>query len=207
MASSGRLRGHFEETEKSCVRVREAIPPQHFVSRCSAARDSRNSATRINTARYGRAGRGDLPGSQIAGTTGLLLGRHAAGIAGGGKKLEMTRSAPAESRGERDPPRQYPQFDSGSGNQAHRGRRGGAAWQAGRPRSCGHVPDAGLTTKKEPAWCGLSVAGIDNSYSRLAPPQLVLPLVVFHTPAAVVALVQAGWAAAPSVGAVAPLPW
>ena len=39
------------------------------------------------------------------------------------------------------------------------------------------------------------------SYSRLAPPQLVLPLVAFQMPSGVVALVQAGAAVAPSVGA------
>jgi hypothetical protein len=31
-----------------------------------------------------------------------------------------------------------------------------------------------------------------SSYSKLAPPQFVLPLVAFHVPAGVVALVQAG---------------
>ena len=58
---------------------------------------------------------------------------------------------------------------------------------------------------KKPALSGL-FQDRENGYSRLAPPQLVLPLVAFQIPAAVVALVQAGVVAEPSVGAAAPLP-
>ena len=58
-----------------------------------------------------------------------------------------------------------------------------------------------------PIWNAHFAPALDRSdYNRLAAPQLLLPFVAFHIPAAVVALVQAGGAGVPSVGTTDALP-